>query len=323
MLINSLYREAYYNDRLAYILVLSLMVSVFLVEVHELWEPETIYNGYYYFVRQTIEPNCSWTAPPFERGGLNWYFVCASYMAFAEPQLLPFLISLSLIPIIFLFTRKYTNNFVGMITALGLALNPTFLIFDTSAAYAQTWALLFIGSLYFYKKNPFVSGTLFMASTLAKAIPIAWGIFFLYDIIKNKRCHFFLVSIFVIILLAGVSFYSIKGGSILYSGFVHIPKGYEISSTLPDIIAGFRWNEIILFAHAPMLVLYFLKQKKWALTETPLDFLAVSWLATITIVMFTNEVMFPYRMIPNIVMFLFASSTLLDGYIKNLINHRH
>lgn len=286
-------------------------------EFHEIFETNPIYNGYT-FVRQTIEPNCSWGSPPYTRGGINWYLVCVSYMGFGNSNVIPFGISIGLIPMTFLFARKYSGNLVAMLASAGLALNPTFLIFDSVAAYSQTWALFFLASLYLMKKSSVLGAISFNLSLFSKAIPMAWGPFIIYGIFRSR-----IKPARKYILYAGIGiplavFWSLSlfdGGSIVYSYIIFKPvSGQSFVEALNWTWTAFRWNEEILLATPIVFGIYFWKRKSWGLPRLPFELLAVSMVSFFGIALFTVEGYFPYRIIPNLVMFLFAAATLLERF---------
>lgn len=292
------------------------------IEAHEVFEVNHIYDGYR-FVQQTIEPNCTWDHSPYNRGSLNWYLVCVSYMEFGNSQAIPFGISIVLLPVSFLFARRYAGNLVGLMVMSGLALNPAFLIFDSAAAYSQTWALLFLASFYFIGKSPIVSAVTFNLSLFSKAIPMVWAPFVIYGIFRSgitpRKKYVLYVGIGVPFLVLG-SLSAFDGGSMVY-GYIPL-KPVSLNSFVEAIQwtwDAFRWNEEILLATPVVFGLYFWKRKSWALPSLPFQLLAVSMVTFFGISLLTTEGYFPYRIIPNLVMFLFAASTLLErGLLKKL-----
>lgn len=320
--IEAVHRELVHNDRLAYILLAALCVAVISIEAHEVFETNTIYNGYL-FVKQTIEPRCTWDSFPYTRGGINWYVICVSHMAFGNSNVVPFMVSMGLVPVTFLFARKYSNNLIALLASLGLALNPVFLIFDSVSAYAQTWALFFIASLYLIRKIPILSAVTFNLSIFAKAIPMAWGPFIMYGVWRsgmNQKSKLILYAGVGAPLLILWSLSLFDGGSIVYGYMQLKPASYQtVSEGMEWIWTSYRWNELILFATPVLFGLYLHKRKKWALPSFPLEMLAVSNVIFLGTVFLTVEGSFPYRLVPNLVFFLFAASSLLyGGLIKNL-----
>ena len=313
--LQSVYREINHNDRLAYILIAVITASVTIIEFHEIFTVDPIYNGYK-FVQQTIEPNCSWDSLPYGRGGINWYLVCVSYLGTGNSNVVPFTISMGLVPMSFLFARKYGGNLAGMLTAIGLVLNPVFLIFDSVSAYAQTWAVFFLASLYLIKKFSMLSAITFNLALFSKAIPMAWGPFIIYGIFRskmapNKKYVLYAGIGIPLIILWSLSLFD--GGSMVYGYMSFKPVSYQsLIDTISWTWTAFRWNEEILFAMPVLFGIYLWKKKKWQIPVLPMELLAVSMVSFFGIAFFTVEGYFPYRILPNLVMFLFAAATLLQ-----------
>lgn len=317
-------REFNYNDRLAYCLVGVIIAIVGVLEYSEVYTHEDIYNGYDNFVSKTIEPACSWDSLPYARGGLNWYFVCVSYLTFDNSRVLPFVISIGLIPITFLFVRKYSNNFIALSSTLGLVFNPVFLIFDSSSAYAQSWAILLISSLYLLKKNPILSIPLFNLSIFCKAIPMAWGPLIILDYIRTRKKSRLFISLGIGVPITILYILSIfDGGTQVYGALQFKPiSPQSITDLLQWTKIAFRWNEEIIIGTPILFIIYFMKRKSWNLDSYPFKMLAISTISFFAIALLTVEGYFPYRLIPNIVMFLFAASALLYSCLsKNVFKH--
>lgn len=322
-IIQSLIREFNYNPRLDFIILGVIISLVGVAEFSEVFTHEDIYNGYNHFVSQTIEPNCSWDHLPYQRGGINWYLVCVSYMTFDNSRIIPFFVSVGLIPMTWLFIRAWSNNMTAFFGTVGLVLNPVFLIFDSSSAYSQTWALIFISSLYFMKKNSLGMVASFNLSMFCKAIPFAWAPFIIWLTLKSntrRQSKIIIAGGIGVMTLIVLTMSLVDGGTQAYGMFAPKPLSYQsILDTISWTLTAYRWNEELLVATPIIFALYFLKRTSWVLSKFPFQMLAISWLAFFGITLFTVEGYFPYRIIPNIIMFLFAASSLLYGYLaKNV-----
>lgn len=312
-----------YNDRFAYCCIGFITVSFFAIEFHEVFQYETIYNGYHNTVERAILPNCSYDSLPFSRGGANWYLVCVSYLAFDNARMIPFLIGTGMIPVTFLFVRKYSNNLAALMASGGLALTPAFLIFDSSSAYTQTWAICFIGSLYYIKKNGYVVASLYILSLCAKAIPVFWlptilALLYKSEIPKKQKIISSGTMCFIVALSSVLAIGD--GGSIVYGG---TPLRTAItldtiSESFQWLWSSFRWDYHLLFA-VPVFGLITIWKK---IPRTALILSMMSVLTLLAITTFTVEGSFPYRMIPNMIMILFMCSLVFVNYLDRIFK-RH
>lgn len=306
------------TNRAAAVYVISLCAILILVEHPELFQKETIYNGYDNVVAKRILPYCAYDASPFSRGALNWYFVCFSYLTFDNARIIPFAISVGLIPMSFILVRSRTGNLAGMMVATALALTPSYLIFDTSAAYAQTWAILFLASLYYMGRDSRFGVGFLGLSLTAKAIPFAWVPFILYEISRSAESSpVKIVSYVGIYTLVGVAvmFSIFVGGSITYSGLIQEELTINTPQELLNwIITAWRWNYHLLIA-IPILFGIFIKYRK-KLDSRPFYWLLASTVSMLLIMEFMSEGYFPYRLIPNIVIILWCCAEVITKFIN-------
>ena len=216
-----LYKRFTFSDRMAYVGVAILCILVVSFEGAEVFQHETIYNGYDNFVNKQIEPACSYEHFPYNRGSLNWYLVCLSYMTFDNSRLIPFIISVGIIPVTFLFVRQRSGNMQALLASSMLVLTPTFLIFDSSSAYSQSWVIFFIASLYMMKKDARIGTVLFGLSITCKGIPLAFLPFIVYDLYRSDipKNHKLISYVGLAVLGFAIIFFGmIWGGTVVYSG---------------------------------------------------------------------------------------------------------
>jgi hypothetical protein len=282
-----------------------MVLGTILVEHVELYQKETIYNAYETFLVQTIFPACSYDSMPYTRGGVNWYLVCVSYLAFDNARIIPFTLSLSLIPITFLVSRQFTgNNLVGLMSAGAATLDPTMLIFNTSSAFGQTWAVFALLSIYLMQKNPLFASSFFWASTFAKALSIALFPAILYTIIRKTTGRKRIINLAGFGSITGIvlGFSILNGGTPAYSAFT-----WNDPITMDTISRGFQWISdayrwswhVLLASIVSVIVLY--KIKKLG-KYREVVFFNLSLLAAIPVLtIFTNEGYFPYRIFPNLI----------------------
>lgn len=312
------------NDKLVYGFILCITGIFAISEVHEIWEKETIYNGYDNTVSKTILPNCSYDSFPYNRSSINWYLVCVSYLTFDNARIIPFLISVGLIPMTFLFIRKISDNMTASLASSALVLTPVFTIFDSTSAYAQTWALFFIASLYFTQKNGYVSTALYVLALGSKAIPVFWLPIMFYMIKKSnlpKKQKIISAAIMSFFVAAATILALANGGSPVYGGFPwKLPITLDSFSTgLTLLWTSFRWNEYLLFSVPVLFSVWFYFRKKFKFDSTPI-ILALSAIITIFVITsFTVEASFPYRIIPNVIMILYACAF----FIRNVLMRMH
>lgn len=258
--------------------------------------------------------NCEDGLMSYDRGPLNWYMVCLSQKAFNNTGVLPLLISTGIIPMAFLLVRQHGNNTTGMMVSTALALDPTFLIFDSSPEYAQTWTLLFLASLYMIGKNAYASIILFIGSICAKAIPLAWVPFILIYLGTGKTRHKgFIAGSFGIIFALVMAASWLNGGSIVYSS---AGLDFDYIHSVENVLQAFRWEPHLVAASFVLLMYYFMRK----LPKFPLYVLAASFGTMFMISIFSNDhFYYPYRAIPNIIAIFYACAFAMDHFCTRTI----
>lgn len=275
------------HNRLAYFL-LAFIVSVFVInESSEIFEKETIYNGYDNTISRIL-PNCDYLSTPYSRGQVNWYLVCAGYLTFGNTQVVPFLISLGVIPMAFLLARQQSrSNTVGLGTAVLVCTAPTFLVFNTSSAYAQTWVLFLVSSMYCAQKNKWAAFLLFGLAVFSKSLAIA----FIPILILLSRFE----------RLQTVLYGMTGAGVLVFAGIFQIHRfGIQDITLLENTMQeAFRWSLYMPVSAALVLVWQYYKS---GIRQSSIMFVCAA-LTVPVVSAFTNEGYFAYRTIPIVVMF--------------------
>lgn len=303
-------------------MILTGIISVSIgVESWELAQKETIYDAYDKFLIQTIFPACAYDSMPYTRGGVNWYLVCVSYLTFDNARIIPFMLSLSLIPLAYLISKQYTkNNLVGLMASAGLSLDPTMLIFNTSSAFAQTWAVFALGSIYMIRKFPKLATPLICLSIFSKALPIAWAPALLFLIWRYNSGKDRVINLAgfggIVGLVVGMSVFN--GGTPAYNPFV-----WNDPITWDVIVRGFQWMgdayrwswHILAFSLISISYLY--KKGLVQKYQELIMFNGVMLAAIPILTILTNEGYFPYRILPNIIFGFIISAIAIHRFIES------
>jgi len=188
------------------VVILAIYVAASASELseEEQWED-------YIGVKQRLE---SWSPDQITRSfepHVNYFFISSSMILFGNYAVIPFLASIALVIMVYLFTKQITNKrFAGLVAAVILLQSNVFLIFDTSVAYTNFWVLFYLLSLYFMYKAWPLSPVSYIASIPSKALTITFlpmSIYFLIrsPISKNKKVTIAASIIAIIIMVAAIS----------------------------------------------------------------------------------------------------------------------
>lgn len=268
-----------------YFLLYALIVITATIEVLALYVPETIYGGYS-MVESRILPNCGDLYSVMNRSLLSWDLVCLS-ADLGNPRIIPFLFSLALIPMTFLFVRQATkSDTAGLLSAVGLVMNPIYLIFDDSAAYHQFWAFFTISSLYLAYRKPILAAPVLLLAIIAKPAALFFIPALMLITYWDRKA---LVSLCILVVF--VSVFTALGGTALAHGYLTMPD--------PESFQTIYWS---LTKHTtalfiiPVVLSVIIWQRKLS------AMLLVSLLTYLIASMFTTAAIFPYHMIPVVVL---------------------
>ena len=131
-----------------------------------------------------------------------------SQILFGNFYVIPYFSSIGLLIVTYLFTTKITNNrTAGLISQIIVFQSSILLSFDTSAAYASFWILLYLASLYAIIKSWPLSPIFYLLSVFSKIVIIAYSpmsIFFILNSNRTKRTKIIITLFILSILVAGL-----------------------------------------------------------------------------------------------------------------------
>ncbi len=131
---------------------------------------------------QSIWPDQLTSEPHFKHTLLK-----ISQIIFGNFYVIPYMSSIGLLIITYLFTSKITNNRIAGIISLVLVLQSNlFLTFDTSATYASFWIMLYLLSLYAMIKTWPLSPMFYLLALFTKLSVILYGPMSLFVILNSE-----------------------------------------------------------------------------------------------------------------------------------------
>ena len=143
--IKSCFRAIDSDNKFTYFLLIAIVASFITWESKELTEVET-FQDYTDNVLPYLQ-TCDTEPLQHTRGVFKWLEICASYHWLGNERILPFVFSIVLLPITFLFAKTLTKkNSAGLIAVAILVSSNTFLLFDTTSTYEQSWVVFLLVS---------------------------------------------------------------------------------------------------------------------------------------------------------------------------------
>jgi len=251
------------------------------------------------------------------------FFLKSSLILFQNIRVIPFLASITLLTLTYLFTYEITKKrFAGLVSMVILMQSFTFLNYDTIATYSNFWTMFYLLSLYLIiKKKWYLSPIAYIASILSKGLTAAYlplTIFFTYraDIPRKKKFQTML-AYGILVAAAVYAFFGIGidvGGGITDRGFGF--NYVDFWSGLANWPYQLRFDGLFLMFILPLAVGLFLCAKKVnPQADSILFFIVGIAFAMPMLAALTGFNLHPYRYVPLVVFFAIGVGTLFSNKV--------
>jgi len=141
----------------------------------------------------------------FTRPVVHYYLDYWSQEAFQNIKVIPFIASIMLLLLTYVFTTEVTKKrFAGLVAMIILLQSSTFLHYDTAATYPNYWILFYLLSLFLIFKKWQFSALTYLASISGKALTAVFfplTLFFIYKTDLPQRKKILITISYVIILV--------------------------------------------------------------------------------------------------------------------------
>lgn len=230
----------------------------------------------------------------------------ASLEIFQNVKLLPFLGSIALLLVTYIFTNEITKNRkAGIISLLFLIQSYTFLKYDSFAMYENFWVLFYVLSLYLIYKKFYTSCISYALSIFTKAftaifLPLSI-VFILYSNLKRKT-KFLLLSTYAIMFGVVIGIWSADAS--VYDSILRIDIT-QFLIALTKASYQLRFDNLFLIGLLPLTIGLIIKAKHGINIAVPVLFLITGSIFAGAVVEMLSDhfVTLPYRFVPTIVFF--------------------
>jgi len=251
------------------------------------------------------------------------FFLKSSEILFQNLKVVPFLASISLLFMTYLFTVKITGKrFSGLCAVAVVIQSYTFVQFSTVATYSSFWVLFYLVSLYMIIQKWPLSPIFYIASVFSKplsAIFLPMTLFFTYRAEIPKRKKIYITISYLVIATAAAAGVLLLGGDVGGG----ITTG-GLTFNIPDFLAGFtvwsfqlRAEIFFLMFILPLTVGLFLVARKDILhADSILVIIVGIILAMPLLAAMTGFNLHPYRYVPLTVFFGIGVGVLFSNKIS-------
>ncbi|MDC0193595.1 hypothetical protein OAK01_01280 [Candidatus Nitrosopelagicus sp.] len=224
-----------------------------------------------------------------------------SGIIFGNYFVIPFLSSIGLLIVTYLFTSKITDSRLAGLLALLLVLQSNlFLSFDTSAAFSSFWILFYLLSLYLLIKIFPLSPVFYVLSIFSKTLTALFApmsIFFILNSDIPKQRKIIIALIFLIIILIGIALLSFQTDV----GLDWNPNEFWLGFTA--FAFSMRLDSVFVVFLIPLTVGLFIVSKNNRYANSILILLVGTLLSAPFVTGITDMTNQPYRFLPLIVFF--------------------
>ena len=242
-----------------------------------------------------------------------------SLEVFQNVKFFPFLGSIALLLVTYIFTNEITKNrLAGILSLLFLIQSYTFLRYDTFAMYENFWVLFYVLSLYLIYRKFFTSSISYALSIFTKAftaifLPLSI-VFIFYSNLKTKTkallyaSYAIMFSIIIIIWSADSS---------VYDSILRLDIN-QILIALAKTSYQLRFDNLLLVSFLPLVIGLIIKAKNGFHTAASILFLITGSIFAGAVVEMLSDhfVVLPYRFVPTIVFFAVGIGILFNHRIK-------
>jgi len=249
---------------------------------------------------------------------LQLFLNTSSMYIFDNYKIIPFIASISLLVLTYLFTFEITQKrFAGIVAMVILLQSGLFLFYDTSVVYPNYWILFFLLSLYLvYKKWPLapISYVIAAASKGLIAIFFPMMMFFIYrsDISKQKKIRLGISYAAIITLGLTILFLmdqTISEGNVPFTEF----NSRDFWTGFAALNSSFRVDGLVLLFVLPLTVGLFISARKRILhADSIMFFILTILLMGPFLTAFSDHHNVSYRFVPLIVFFAVGVGILLS-----------
>ena len=308
------------SRKVALFVILGLIAVYVVFNFHELTEPE-IWADFMYVQTYTA----GWPFENLSGGSLYHYHVknallVLSEQVFFNTKFLPFVASIALLGLTYLFTVQITKKRFAGIVAMGILLQSNaFLLYDTSPTYANFWILFYLLSLFLINKKWQFSFISYVSSLLSKPMTILFlpmSLFFTYRAnISKKQKILTVFSYGAVIVVLVIAIFSLD---------VDLMASVKEHFVVKNFLNGFgalgfslRFDELFLIFLIPLIFGLFIKSTNGTKQADAVLFLMIGSLLLGPLGHFIGITLQPYRLIPFIIFFAVGVGTLLSAKLAN------
>ena len=248
-----------------------------------------------------------------------FFLVTSSQEVFENYKVIPFVASIGLLVLTYLFTVELSKKrFAGIVAMVIVLQSNIFLMYDTSITYPNFWILFYLLSLYLIIKKWSLSPISYVVALFSKPLTAAFlpmTLFFIYraDISKQKKvnCVIFYGIILVSVLALILTVETKSLGN--FDADLGVFSAHDFWDGFASLYSALRFDGLVLLFLLPLAFGLFHAARKGIAHADSIMFLILGMLLSSPFIYgFSNFIIVPYRLVPLIVFFAIGTGLLLS-----------
>lgn len=244
---------------------------------------------------------------------VRYFFIWSSLNLFGNDAVIPFLASITLLIVVYLFTKEITQKrFAGIVAVVVLLQSNLFVTFDTSVAYTNFWILFYLLSLYFMYKFWPLSPVSYVMSIVSKALTVTFlpmSIYFLLRCSISKKKKMIIAGSTIGIVIIG-AIYSSSEQLTVVQDEPFISNEFWIG--FASFATQLRFDTLVIVFLIPLMVGLLLTSEKNKHAESIMVLISGMLLVAPFLTGFTDQTNQPYRFVPLVTFFAIGVGVLLS-----------
>jgi len=244
---------------------------------------------------------------------VRYFFIWSSMILFGNDAVIPFLASITLLIIVYFFTKEITKKrFAGIVAMVILLQSNIFLTFDTTVAYTNFWILFYLLSLYFMYKIWPLSPIFYVMSIVSKALTVTFLPMSIYFILRSsisRKKKMIIACTIIGIVIIGAA-YSSSANLVVIQDEPFIANEFWIGFT--SFAVQLRFDSLVILFLTPLIVGLLFSSSKNKHAESIMVLIGGMLFAAPLVTGFTDQTNQPYRFVPLVTFFAIGVGVLLS-----------
>lgn len=286
------------------IVILGVIMMLFIVLQYEQLNTRYVTPYDEGFIKPKLE-KCNFTEIIQYRAPLKLTILCSSNELFGNPRILEFVLVVGIFPLVYLITRKITQNDYAGLVSCGVLLSDRIFSLQSFTIYGSSeWLFFFLVALYCMYKNQYLIGVFLLLSFASKGMMLMFVpvmMLWLWKIDIPKRARIIGLASMSVAVIVTLSITFLLGEQLLQKISINFDSE-SIDKLLTGMLYVFKDDTNYLLLIMPVSIIGLAIARKNKISMVILIFILTFYSSVIILPMLSSYNMFDYRMTPMIIL---------------------